>query len=537
MSNSFAFRVGVPAEDASFLLSGFSVAQHKDGESWRNCSRVFRINVPRATTGETRITLRMRFIDPCLQLDLFALGQPLAAIAPAGTSWQDHSFTLPAAGGSGKRLLTVTGKLDREPFWPPSPKIAPDPSCVDLSRVTAESADGSDIAVPEDCTRERIAQSPVKLANFPAAADKANEPGPPAAAKTIFFGDLHVHTNYSVCGRPNNGTLEENVAAAKQLGHDFLAITDHSEHMDLESWQRYFDEIQTFAAKYDILILPAVEWTSRAHGHRNVYFLQARPPYMDYFMFETDHPGKLAGFFRKHELDAFAVPHHFPYVNQPGNIGSIAPEAEPLIEIYSGWGSSEHHGARLQDSDLTMPGCTVQDALARGLKLGFVGGSDGHNSMAGSAGMTAVLAESLCLEHVFAALRSRLCYATSGGRVLLNFHVNGYPMGSILTVNQYTVDKLFPLEIAASVLCPGPADRLELVCNGEVIHTAAARENAAAIRLSVSADKLASPGGSTNALNQHLTNFSRYYYVRVGQDDGGMAWSSPIWIDFVPGWD
>lgn len=262
MSNSFAFRVGVPAEDASFLLSGFSVAQHKEGESWRNCSRVFRLHVPRATTGKTRITFRMRFIDPSLRLDLFAPGQRLAAIAPADTNWQDHSFALPAAGGSGERLVTVTGKLDREPFWPPSPKIAPDPSCVDLSRVTAESADGSEIVLPEDCTRERIAQAPIKLANFPTAADEANEAGPRTAGKTIYFGDVHVHTNYSVCGQPNNGTLEENIAAAKQLGHDFLAITDHSEHMDLESWQRYFDEIQTFAGKYDILILPAVEWTS-----------------------------------------------------------------------------------------------------------------------------------------------------------------------------------------------------------------------------------------------------------------------------------
>jgi hypothetical protein len=26
-----------------------------------------------------------------------------------------------------------------------------------------------------------------------------------------------------------------------------------------------------------------------------------------------------------------------------------------------------------------------------------------------------------------------------------------------------------------------------------------------------------------------------YYYLRVTQTDGNMAWSSPIWVDYIPG--
>ena len=50
------------------------------------------------------------------------------------------------------------------------------------------------------------------------------------------------------------------------------------------------------------------------------------------------------------------------------------------------------------------------------------------------------------------------------------------------------------------------------------------------LRLSI--EKLSTPAGQTNALNQQLVNHSRYYYVRVVQNDGGMAWSSPIWVDY-----
>jgi len=204
------------------------------------------------------------------------------------------------------------------------------------------------------------------------------------------------------------------------------------------------------------------------------------------------------------------------------------------MEIYSGWGSSEHYGARLQDTNRVLPGCTVRDALGRGLKLGFVGGGDVHNAAPGDGGMAAVLAGEPTVEGIFAAMRERLCYATSGDRIMLQFSINGFPMGTVLTVNPYSIDKLFPLEVAASAVCPAPVDRLELVSNGEVIYTTSQRTAAAKneIRLNLSIKKLSTPNRRTNELDQQLVNHSRYYYARIVQSDGGTAWSSPIWVDF-----
>jgi len=526
--NQFTYRVGVPAEDALFLLSGFSDAHEEDDAAWRNCAKVFRLLVPTAVTGETRLTLRMRFIDTNFRLTLRAGDHVLGAIAPEQTDWHDLTVTLAKSGGD---VVALTGELDRDPYGPPKPKIEPNRRYVDLAQITAE---GSDLSAPERCTRARIGQAPIRLTNLRTSANAVRRAPPASAERTVFFGDVHVHTNYSYCGHPNNGTVEENVAAAKQRGHDFIAVTDHGEHMDPDTWAGYFDELAACSERHDLPILPATEWTSREHGHRNIYFRQTRPPYVDYFNHETDHPAKLGAFFERHGLDALAVPHHFPYVGQPGNVETITPEVEPLIEVYSSWGSSEHYGARLQDVNRILPGCTVKDALARGLKLGFVGGGDVHNALPGDGGMTAVLAEEPTVDGLFDGLRHRLCYATSGPRIFLDFHINGFPMGSVIKVNAYSIDKLFPLSIVASAVGAGPVERMELIGNGEVIyvttHRTSAAENEMTLRLSMA--KLATPNGVANTLNQHLVNYSRYYYVRVVQSDGAMAWSSPIWVDF-----
>jgi len=549
---TFSYRVGVPGEDAMFLLAGFSDPHHAPDASWRNCAKVFRLAVPVADAGDTRVTFRMRFADPSIRLAVRAGDEAVGEIVPSGAGWGDYALTVPSSAAGGGGPVVLTGEFDREPYDPPAPRLDPNRAAIDLSRVTSEAAEGADLIVPADRTRARIAQAPVRLTKGtprrgesrlgdPLRPSIAPVLKPPAAgaAKTVFFGDIHVHTNYSACGRPNNGTVEENVAAAKRRGLDFIAITDHCEHMDRPTWRRYFDEIAACAAKYDIVIIPATEWTSRDHGHRNLYFLQPHPPYVDYFMHETNHPAKLGAFFRKHHLDAFAVPHHFPYVAQPGNIGSIAPDVEPVMEIYSHWGSSEHYGARLQDVRRVMPGSTVADALARGLKLGFVGGGDVHNDLPGDGGLTAAIADDLTVEAVFGAIRSRLCYATSGRRIVLDFQINGFPGGSVLTVNPYSIDRLYPLTLSATAVCPGPADRMELIANGALIaatdHRRGADDNEIALNLTI--EKQAAPGGQVNPWNQQLVNHSRMYYVRVVQSDGATAWSSPIWIDFEGEWN
>jgi hypothetical protein len=230
-------------------------------------------------------------------------------------------------------------------------------------------------------------------------------------------------------------------------------------------------------------------------------------------------------------------PHHPPAIEHPADLDTIDETFGPLIEIYSTWGNSEHYGAPLQPTTTNLPGCYVRDALGRGRRLGFMGGGDVHNTLPGDGGLTAVLAEELTLEGIYSAMADRRCYATSGDRILVDFWLNGFPMGSVLEVNQYTINKLFPISIACSAVCPHPFKLVEVISNGEVVCASDWVECRTEINLHLAFDKLQAPSRQAGHPRTHQSNISRYYYVRVTQQDGAIAWSSPIWIDYRYAWD
>jgi len=531
---SLSFNVGVESEDSYFIKSGLSEYREIGGQVFRRCSKAFALWLPGGTDGSATVRLRMLFWEPAITLTLSVGGRDLATIQADNTAWNDYSVEMPGdAPSDDNGLIEVRGELSDDPFYPPAGKIGICDRVVGLCHVTVE-ADRGELDVPDWCRRDRTEVKPLALKQLgwrPFGEKTAPD-------REILFGDVHVHTNYSPCGYPNNGTMDENVRIAKDRGHDFVAFADHGEFMSQATWDAYFDEIRELSARHDFIILPAIEYTSRAWGHRNAYFrdTETNPPLFNYFIFETQHPAKLRPFFDKHGVDAFLVPHHLPYESQPGDITSIAPDVEPLIEVYSGWGSSEHHHAPLQDHAKTMPGCYVQDALARGLKLGFVGGSDAHNGAPGDCAVTAVLVEERSVAGIYDALKSRLCYATTGVPVHLDFTVNGFPMGTVLSVNQYDGDKLFPIEIKAEAMGTAPLDRLEIIANGAVIETQLHRLENNRMQIGFELGRLATRT-RVNTFRQHLVNYDRWLYARVTQSDGNMAWSSPIWIDYRPNWE
>lgn len=531
----FTFAVGDEQQDSYFLQTGMSEYRELKGVLFRRCFQAFGLRLPPAKAGKTRVTLRLFFQDNTLSLKILAGGRVIANVRPKPGAWRDvevvvNTASLPLREG----LFDLRGELSGDPYFPPCGESGKVAHLVGLCRVTV-AAERGDLAVPGWCLKPKIAAEPVGMRPIQAAARPMSKPDP--GSLEIFFGDVHVHTDYSPCGKPHNGTMEDKLKIARDRGHDFIAFTDHGECLGIERWDEYCDRFEALAAKFtDIVILPAVEWTSRNHGHRNVYWLGKRPPAFSYHMFETNHPRKFAAFFKKHGLKAFVVPHHMPYEYQPGDIGSITPETEPLIEIYSGWGSSESHGAALGDVNKVMPGCTVQDALGRGLKLGFMGGSDAHNAAPGDDALTGVIAEKLTRDTLFEALRNRLCYATSSVPILLDFSVNCFPMGSVLAVNQYNSDKFFPIRIRAEAVGTAPLERLEIIANGAVIATQLGRLEKNRMVLEFSLDRLATRT-RVNTYRQHVNGHDRYYYARVTQSDGHRAWSSPIFVDYRPDWE
>ena len=111
------------------------------------------------------------------------------------------------------------------------------------------------------------------------------------------------------------------------------------------------------------------------------------------------------------------------------------------------------------------------------------------------------------------ALYHRRTVATTGAqRIHLAFRMDGEWQGSLLaldTLPHFTIDA----EGTA------PITRVELIENGEVVQTW--------------------PGtGNRIVVNERLSRVperpDNYYYVRLLQADGNLAWSSPIWVSYLP---
>jgi putative hydrolase len=71
-------------------------------------------------------------------------------------------------------------------------------------------------------------EMPVYLANLEAAQPAATAPSP---LRQALRGDLHTHSNWSDGGSP----IEEMMRAARDLGHEYVALTDHSPRLTVAS--------------------------------------------------------------------------------------------------------------------------------------------------------------------------------------------------------------------------------------------------------------------------------------------------------------
>jgi hypothetical protein len=127
-------------------------------------------------------------------------------------------------------------------------------------------------------------------------------------------------------------------------------------------------------------------------------------------------------------------------------------------------------------------------------------------------GLAAILTDRLDREAVLEALRGRRVYATSGPRILLRFAVAGAGMGGVARL----ADPEAPRPVYVRALGTAPIERVDVVKDGRVVHSV--------------------PGEGREEIEVLLEDSSparngEYLYARVVQTDGGLAWSSPVWLE------
>jgi hypothetical protein len=200
--------------------------------------------------------------------------------------------------------------------------------------------------------------------------------------------------------------------------------------------------------------------------------------------------------------------------------GSIAmpdhhdPDLERCVEICSGHGNFEWF---------------AQAWLQKGFKVGLIGGSDGHtgtpgwprkigagggrlmhglryrDSGYGGGPLFGVLANELTRDAIWEAIQARRVYASTGARALIDFTLNGEPMGS-----ECEIDGL--ANLAFNIHGTTPIARVDLIRGDRRL----ASWEPASLDFSTTLDDRP-PAGTT------------WYYLRVLQDNDDLLWTSPIW--------
>jgi len=330
------------------------------------------------------------------------------------------------------------------------------------------------------------------------------------------FGDIHGQSTIS----DGVGEVDQYYHSARtNAGLDFTALTDHDCYPDWISqsefeWMRTTNKLMNTDGELACLL--AYEWTPNEYrydyGHKNVYYRGD-----DGEMFRSGDVGGMTPFHLFESIRKYGaqcIPHHpaakWSMVSAATDWNFHDPEAQRLVEIFSRHANFE----KFEDSSKYTKNidkyerCNVQDALARKYHLGFTAGSDSHQMEHGvEGGIVAAFVPELTREAVFDSLYDRFVYATSGARMLVSLRVNGCRMGEEITT---PAGKAVKIEVSVLGTDTGV---VQVIKNNQVIK------------------EQQTDGLACDFVFEDLAEEAdTYYYVRVEQNDGHLAWSSPVWV-------
>jgi hypothetical protein len=338
----------------------------------------------------------------------------------------------------------------------------------------------------------------------------------------LYWGEIHAHTEMS----DGSGDYGELYRHAQDEGClEFAAATDHAKHVTDNQWHWMQEVTNSWNQPGRFITLVGYE-TQGIQKDRCVYTSRSRLK-----LFRGNYPptntlNVVWGHFHNDE-EVVAGPHatmvHKTLWEQHD------PSVERFAEIYSMWGASDfREGPLVPDWIEEGRGLTVNDILMTGAKLGFTGGGDCHEGRCGFSsedpdgqgitphtfaaillyrcGMTAALLPSLDRVALVQAIRNRQTYATTGARILLHFTAGGVPMGGIGPAEGVTC--------RANIHAVRAIDLIEIIKDGRVVWS----DGCGDLDAEIEWQDPVPPSGE------------HYYYLHIVQEDGQMAWSSPIWI-------
>ncbi|MEZ5366077.1 MAG: hypothetical protein R2748_28025 [Bryobacterales bacterium] len=337
----------------------------------------------------------------------------------------------------------------------------------------------------------------------------------------IYRGDMHRHTEYSHDGN-NDGSLNDTYRYALDAANfDYLGLSEHHSsggpNIEYINWLLQ-QRVDVFSVPRRFTPLYGYErGLSYPQGHRNVFFSDRGNPTFPNVENEND-PSvgakPLYAYLKKYNGITMS---HTSATGMGTDWRDNDPEVEPLVEIYQGDRvSAEYEGApkAAVGNDVTTqaggfkPKGYVWNAWAKGYKLGVQASSDHLSTHVSYANL---IAEEHSREGLMDAIRKRHAYASTDN-IILDYRLKAdgkeFIQGDI-------VDVASPrFEFRIKVVGTGPIKQIDVIRNNEFMLNL---QNQGSTVDFAYADQAPVKGES-------------YYYVRVQQANGQMAWSSPIWV-------
>jgi hypothetical protein len=330
------------------------------------------------------------------------------------------------------------------------------------------------------------ATSTVTAAKRPEAARPATVGG---KTYNLYYGDLHRHTDLSLCFPFLDGSVEDAYRYAIDVaGMEFLGITDHTRdinHGNVKSqlWWRCTKHVTRHRLKDRFFAMFTYERSMGETDH-NVVTLR------DDVLRDFTYP--LVDFWKELDHDSFTVPHAPLMAKTWAHHQDDA--LRPLIEIYQG----------CRDYDSLKQ---VRIPLDKGYQLGFIASSD-HVST--SASFACVWAPKNNLTSIFRSMQTRRTYGATD-KIRLVFRSGDHWMGERFVAKSVPT---FQIEIDGTA----PFKELTLYDNGAAVSKIPLTEGKKSINTTYKPDK-------------YFTG-KHYLYIHLVQADGNQAWSSPIWATY-----
>lgn len=329
----------------------------------------------------------------------------------------------------------------------------------------------------------------------------------------VFFGDMHCHSVFS----DGIGSPKACYDFARDwAGLDFCAVTDHAQYLSQAEWDSSCQQANDAMRAGQFVTLCGYELSHPEIGDKNIYYpgeWGPMIPELNLYTGEILDAEETIPVWKAHGALMMA------HLHARNLLKFRHPELCRLMEVYSNWGCCEFEGANppfIPSLRHDFTGNWAQDALAAGLHMGFTANSDDHMGRPGvsgwhrvertyRSGLTAVLAKELTRPAIFEALYQRHTYATSGVRIYLSFSLNGaIPGDEVMLIDRN-------MHIALSVHGTAEIKSMEIINVRQCLWRWTGMQERCDMQIELPAE-------------------NGMYYLRVTQQDGHQAWTSPIYV-------